>query len=250
MAKKVKKLSRKELLKEDDFLVTLKGYFTVFLENRKYVYFGIGSLVAVTVLIVGTNTIMNARQAKSSSLFSLALESYHSPVVMDDNDPKYKGMMTFENESDKYESAADRFDSLIDKFPGSQQGRLAMFYAGNCYYNLGEFAKAAERFSRYLEVVGEDQTHAFVGLALESLGYSHEAEGNLEKALEAFSRLGNLADNKSFQERGLTNAARIYEQRDEPQKALEIYKRLAEEFTTSRNAAKTKSKLARLEAGS
>lgn len=236
MAKKVKKLTRKEILKEDEFTTRLRTFFIQFVARKRF----IGSISAIVVGLIiigfGINYLATLDEKSSEDKFSEALEYFRGVVITDESeklDPRLKYFKTFKDDETKWTKTSEMFDAVSDKHPNTRLGKLALYYAGNCYYELGDFNRASVRFETYLEKVGNDREGSFVNLALEGLGFSNEMAGNNDKALEAFEKL-IIPENKDFRERGLFNAARIYQAQQNNAKALELYKQLVEDFPMSR----------------
>lgn len=249
MAKQVRKLSRKELLKEDEFLVKSKTYVTVLMENMRLIS-AIGiALLVVAAVGVGVNYFVKNQSMKSVGLFGDAMIDYKAPVVTQeqiDQNPRLKTMKTYPDEKTKFENAAKKFDAVFNESEKTASGKLALFYAANAYYQLEDYDNAAQRYKQYLEKIGTDRIHGFYELAVEGLGYSLEGQGNLDEAIASFEKL-ITPENKSFRERGLTQAARLYLEKENKERALELYKTLVTDFPDSPSAAVAKRKIAQLE---
>ena len=250
MAKKVKKLSRKELLQEDEFIVRAKEYFSVLLANRKFVYLGIGAILGTAILVMAINTMVRSNRADTQQMLASALEYYKGPVVTQaeiDENPVLKTMKTFPDEKTKFEQSAEKFDAVYKEHSGSRAGVLSLFYAANCYFQIGQFDTAADRYEKYVQKVGNNRRGTFLDLALEGLGFSLEAAGNPDEAINAFQKLIDQDQNKAFRERALFNAARIQYARNQLDQALEFYKALQTDFPTSKHANEARQAIAQIE---
>jgi tetratricopeptide (TPR) repeat protein len=86
---------------------------------------------------------------------------------------------------------------------------------------LGEFEEAIRAYESFLQKAGKEKLYR--SLAMEGLGYSYEGRKDYEKAVNAFQKVIDLAEN--FQ---LGNAylgmGRCYEKLGKNKEALENYK--------------------------
>lgn len=251
MAKKVKKLSRKELLKEDDFLTSTRSFVGYLIGKKNLLIIGIGGIIALTLILVGIRYIVSSSNTESENSLAVALEYYKGPVVtseMLEKDPRLKYFRTFTDEKTKYTEAAAKFDFVSKAYKRKHTGIIALFYAGNCYYKIGDYATAIEKYKKYVDIVGNNPEKSFSNLALEGLGYSLEMSGKTDDALAAFEKL-TTPENGTFRERGLYNAARMYQIKNNNQKALELYKILIQDFPESKRAQQIKLVISQMEAG-
>jgi len=116
----------------------------------------------------------------------------------------------------------DIFKELIDKYPYSWSARMAHYHLGNIYYNKGELDNAIDSYKRFLSSVKSDEAGVKF-LALTSLGYCYESRKDFKSALEYFEK-AQTTKNVGFESMGYRNIARIYEQLNDKEKALENYK--------------------------
>jgi tetratricopeptide (TPR) repeat protein len=251
MARKVKRLTRKELLKEDNFTVSLRKAFMRAFENRKYVYLAVGSLLTLIILVIGIQYTVKVAETKSTRLFAEA-SGYYSETVSEEQKSAYSRFFAPDQADESltnYADAAAKFEQVIENHPRSFNGNLSRLYAANSYFQLGEYAKSAELYQQYLDHAGSNQAKSFSSIALEGLGFSYEGIQDNEKALEAFKKLSGQKS-AAFMERGMYNSARIYQAMGNTEKATEYYKRIVEEFPDSNQISLIHQILSQLELGS
>ncbi|HPS20357.1 MAG TPA: tetratricopeptide repeat protein [Candidatus Omnitrophota bacterium] len=136
-----------------------------------------------------------------------------------------------------YRSGGDlsRYRSMIDeinkKFPGkSDAGRLYV-YLGDMYYASGDFTSAVKVYQdalRFGDVAGEAVLRYNLGWALVECGQN-------DAALTEFLKVPELSDDKEIRAGALCRAARILQDRNENQKAMEIYDRVLKEYPETKN---------------
>lgn len=251
MAKKVKKLSRKELLKEDEFLTSTRSFVRYLFEKKSFLILGFGGIIALALIFVGVRYLVSSTGKEAQNSLAVALEYYKGPVVskeMIEKDPRLKYFRTFSDEKTKYTEAAAQFDAVSKSYKRKPSGIIALYYAGNCFYKIGDYETAANKYQEYIDRVKRAPDKSFSNFALEGLGYSLEMSGNTDGALAAFEKLA-VPESGSFKERGLYNAARIYQIKNNNQKALELYKTLVQDFPESKRAQQVKMVISQLEEG-
>jgi tetratricopeptide (TPR) repeat protein len=251
MPKDVRKLSRKELLQEDQFTVRLRSFMGFLLTNKTVIVGVLGGALLLGLVLIGMKYQISHKGAGAAIAFGEANEAYTAPVATKEELEKQqwlKKVRTFPTENEKFQAAAESFEKVSSEFGSTDQGKLALYYAGNSYFELGEYEKAAGLFQKYLSKAGSDRGKSFIDLATEGLGYSYESLGKNDEAIAAFEKL-ITPERKTFRERGLFNSARLYAKSDNKAKALELYKALLTDYPSSRMARDVQQRVAELEAG-
>ncbi|MDP8210940.1 MAG: tetratricopeptide repeat protein [Candidatus Stygibacter australis] len=83
-----------------------------------------------------------------------------------------------------YNSAQVKFMKFITSYPGHQLSYNALYYAAECYYNMGQLSKAMEMLAKVIDF-DRDKTPD----ALLRLGHCYNALGKKHKAYEYWNRL-------------------------------------------------------------
>jgi tetratricopeptide (TPR) repeat protein len=135
-------------------------------------------------------------------------------------------------------------ESALAQYPSASVAPDAAYELGNLRYAERDWARARSAW----EVVS---THApsptLRTLARTGIGYAWEAEGDLAKAGEAFSRaLSGLRPGDFSFEELLMAQARVQEVRGEKAAAVETYRRLLREMPQSLRADDVRSRLGSL----
>ena len=95
-----------------------------------------------------------------------------------------KAWILFRNQA--YEQAQPIFEAVYAETPTSELGAEALFWSGDAYYKLDQYADAAKRFKLFVDNFPE---HEMIGAARYSLGWSYFKTGDFDLAvgpLEAF----------------------------------------------------------------
>ncbi|MDP8220400.1 MAG: tetratricopeptide repeat protein [Candidatus Stygibacter frigidus] len=83
-----------------------------------------------------------------------------------------------------YNSAQVKFMKFISSYPGHTLSYDALYYAAECYYNMGQLSKAMEMFAKVIDF-DRDKTPD----ALLRLGHCYNALGKKQEAYEYWNRL-------------------------------------------------------------
>ncbi len=120
------------------------------------------------------------------------------------------------------------FLSIISNYSGTKTANLATLFAGICQYNLGQYDEAIN----YLEDFTPQDDQTISASALAALGNSYAQKGDNVKAAETLLKAAKYADN-NLSAIFMQQAATLYESLNQPEKALEIYKQIKAEYSTS-----------------
>jgi tetratricopeptide (TPR) repeat protein len=130
---------------------------------------------------------------------------------------------------------------VVEEWSGTSAGKVAALFLGNAYLATGEVEKAAEP---YETATGSDSPlirsagHAGVGAVKEEQKKYEEAAKEYETAASEDRSELNTADY-------LLGAARNYEAAGKQEEAIEIYRRIATQYSTSAANAQARMALAR-----
>lgn len=204
------KLSKKEL-KEPDVFQTSMERLTDYVKENKTIFLVISVAIALAVMIaIGIYLYWNHYQSSATELYD-------------------KAQNVLANQTDSPQSAKENIDllkKLIDNYPHSWSAKIARYQLGNLYYNQGEIDLAIASYKKYLESSSVDKA-GIRFLALTSLGYCYEIKKDYKSALRYFEE-AQKSNNTGFEAIGYRNIARIYEQLNEKNKALDFYKKALE----------------------
>ena len=219
-------ISRKEL-KQDKIHDAIEHGAEAVFSHTTILAAAILAAVIVAVGYGGWRFYTDRMTVQASALLDVAMKSYSARIgtVPDPSDP---GELLFPTEQARSEDAAQKFSLVAQKYPNTNPGRLAMYYAALCYENLERNNQAIEELKKISS--GKDQE--LVAMAQYQIGVIYARSGKTADAVKVFR---DLADHSSvFVPRPLAlfELAETLRQSD-PQEAAKVYEQLKTEFPNS-----------------
>lgn len=147
------------------------------------------------------------------------------------------------SDEDKWKKALEIYKKSIDITTTPS----ALFYLGNCYFNLGEYEKAIKEYSVFTDKFGGEK--GIVALVYQKLASAYFRTGQNDNALETLGKLAKV-ESGIFRDTALIIEARYHEKAGQKEKALDQYRTILTEFPTSPWSVEAKSKVATDEAES
>jgi hypothetical protein len=192
------KLDRKELKKPDEFQVVAGKVMGWVAAHQKPVLVG---LIAVAVALLGgwaASTYSSSRDAKAGAELATALEISARPLASEAQGQP--GVETFPSREERHKAALPALEKVRADFPRSTAAQTAEAQIGFLKLKAGDGAGAQAALQAFLD--DAPGAHPLRALAQESVGYALEAQGKLEEARTAFSRLARdgAPERAAFQE--------------------------------------------------
>lgn len=218
MAKKKKRVTRKQLLKEPDEFITLSGKILQFaIAHKKQVSWGLSAVLAGVILV-------------SAVQYFLYVADNKSLVLLEENMAKYGALSEEKGAQEAYLELQGAFGEMLDKYGRRAGGKLArVMYADICF-NAQEYDKAIELYTRSLEDFDDNRFHR--ALILKSLGYAHEGKEDLATAASYFAMVDSIPD-AIMKDEALFSLGRIYEAIGQQEKSTDAFKRLISDHSDS-----------------
>ncbi len=204
-----KRITRREI--KEDALVT------TYVKIRKYVqkhsrYLTIGLLSIPVIIVVAMMMMKSKRDAESTAAARLgvAMQSY--------------------NLSD-YSTSIDELTQIADTYPGTEAAGEAVFYLGNGYFTMEDYAQAEVYYQRYIDDYADNDLFSIssmggIAACYESQGRFFEAAVQYEKTANRYSDLFNAP----FY---LKDAARCYQLAEDVEKAKMAYQTIVDRYPES-----------------
>lgn len=134
------------------------------------------------------------------------------------------------------------FLSIADEYSGTDAGNIAHYYAGVCYLQTGKFQEAIDQMNEYSggDVMTSSLAHGVKGDALMELGKTEEA---IDEYLKAANENPNAFSSPLY----LMKAGMAYEDLNNNEKALEVYKKIRNDYYQSNEGRDIEKYIGRLE---
>ncbi len=135
------------------------------------------------------------------------------------------------------------FLDIMDDYAITKSAKLAKYYAGICYKEVGDHESAIEYLSAFRT------RDLMIGAAAQSsLGDAYSEIGEYEKAAAAYIKAVKKYENSFTSPIILKKAGIVYEEVGALEKALEVYERISREYPESAEGREMKKYIGRVEA--
>ena len=135
------------------------------------------------------------------------------------------------------------FLDIIDEYSITKSAKLAKYYAGISYKELGDYESAIDYLSKYRT------KDLMVGAAAKSsLGDAYSGLGEYEKAAKTYIEAASQYENNFTSPIILKKAGIVYEELGELEKALKIYEQINNEYPDSAEGREMKKYIGRVQA--
>jgi len=158
-----KRLTRKEIKKKDPITEALQKFWTLCLENRRYLVIGLSVILGAIILVMLGTLWYNRSQSSRATAMQEARDIYNARVDTALAAPQ-DGV--YPSEAAKHEAALKAFENVERNYGSAQEGRLASYYKGVCQRELGRTADAEKTFRALLQSVDDPFMTQVVKLAL------------------------------------------------------------------------------------
>ena len=214
MLKKQKELA-KRVKKQDDLITTYETALSWYETNRKLLT-NIG--IAIVVLVAGgwfyinNNRTNNEKAANEfAKIFSYYDNGQYQLAINGVPEKNVRGLQ-----------------AIVSDYGSTKYGNIAQFYLANSYFNSGEYDKAMEAFDDASVDAPILETSRVAGIAA-----CYEAKLNYADAAKYFEKAGKSNANDPNTAEYLANAARNYAKAGNKEQAIELYKLIKKEHSSS-----------------
>jgi len=210
-----KKPAKKKPAQEPEVKTAALGALDLMKQKRRQAITVVSVVVIVALALIIFETYTSSQNRK---IHDLEVEAAHY----------YYGGKPYDTmpEAERWKKALDLYKRSVD----IKATPTALYYLGNCYYNLSDYENAIKQYTVFAGKFRSN--YGILPLVYQKLADAYFKTGKNEKALET---LGDLAGVKNgiFRDTALHMEANYYERIGETAKAQERYKALASEFPAS-----------------
>lgn len=200
--------------------------------NPKWIWGGMGVALALIAIFITGWFLNQQAEKKAAAIEAEAFRLFHEPPPLPQpiEEGKPEPEPDIMDKTERLKKSASLYDEIVEKHPRTDVARMAPYESGNVYFELKDYDAAEKRYLAFLEKNAAQKNLA--SLAHLKLGYLYQKKGNPESALKHFrasyeAEGGNSRDQAGFE------LARALEMSDKKNEAVEIYKKVSEDFEKS-----------------
>jgi predicted negative regulator of RcsB-dependent stress response len=215
---KKKKISRKELLnQQDEFLTYSAKLLQYAAQHKKRLAVALGVLFAVGIAVSGYQYFSAQNEKKAFALVA----QHHQ---------RYETLASQQAGAEAYRAVEKDFKAIIDDYSGTQAARIAAVMLANISYQGGDYDTAIALYRQNLKAFEHDP--AIQSLMLSNLGYCREAKKEYQAAAQYFDQI--VQGNRFLmKDDALFSLARVYDAMGAKEKRLAALNRLVSDHKDS-----------------
>ncbi len=221
-------LTRRELIKQDDFLVTANEAWDYFQEHARQILVTVGTVAAVVAVTWGVYWYIRSRQVVSNEEISNAIQLYNSPLINEGRtSPLNRDQRVFATSQEKYSTAEKEFARLTRKYHGKLIGETATYYDGMCKFYLSDTAGAIKELESINQTAQDTEISALAKFSLA------EIYGTQKNTAEVTKLLQQLIDHPTItvpKATAMMTLANYYQSINNKDSAIQLYKKIQAEF--------------------
>lgn len=222
--------ARKRTLAQPDEFLTVSSKILKFIAEHKIVVTSVlGIIVAVGIIIAGTYFFLNRAENKAFAMLDNA--------VM-----KYKLNLKDKGAAEALKGVNEDFQRILDKYARRKGGKLTEIVFANICFDAGEFDRSIELYKKTLEDF--ESQPSIKNLALNGLGYAHEAKNEYDTAAGYFEMIAS-ASNPVMKTDAFFNMGRLYALAGNMDKSMAAYEKIITEYPESMYIELVREKTAR-----
>jgi tetratricopeptide (TPR) repeat protein len=210
-----KRPARKKPVQEDEVKSAALQALDKIKERQRQVITGLSAVAVMVVLYVAFALYSSSLQSRAYSLEREAYQQYYGETSVESTSAE-----------EKWKTALNLYNKSLDV----KETPSALFYAGNCYYNLKDYDNAIKQYTRFIDTFSSDK--GILPLVYQKLASAYFQTNQNDKGLAALAGLKEV-DSGIFRDTALVLEARQYERTEEKEKALETYRKIIADFPAS-----------------
>ena len=215
-------------LKQDSFRTSTTETISWATEHRSKLFVAGVIVIVVLAIAIGGWAYVDYRDQQAQTQLSHAIEQYNAPIRPADT-PATPEMASFASAQERAKATNAEFVRIADKYSFTQSGRLARYFAGITYHDMGDNAAAEKN----LKEVADSRSKEVASLAKMALaGIYHDTK----RDSEAIALYKDLADHPTASV-GKSTAqfmlATVYQESGQSDLARALYQQMQKESPAS-----------------
>lgn len=221
-----RRITRKQM-KKDEFVSTVTKMVFFVEEHWKPFAYGAWAIAMIALGVFSTIFYSQYREEKLKQALNKGIEYFHASISEEPNLNIYSEQPSFQTEKEKYREALKVFRKILEEDPHSSVASLALYYSGLSHFHLEKYHDASIDLERFIK---QAEDTLLKDIARSSLAQAYFKEKDYEASIRVWSELAE--DETSLYPRAdaLLHLAEAKDALGEKKEAMEIYKRITEEF--------------------
>ena len=175
--------TKRQLKKQDQFVaLTEAGVHWTEEHRQKAIVGGVIAVVAI-IAIVAAFSFYQSRSADAATAFGQAMEIYQAPLA--NGQEVAPGVKTYPDAKSRAAAANSEFQQVASKYGLTTSGRLAQYFVGLTYEDLGQNGPAQQA----LEKVSTSWDSGLASLGKDALADIYQQNGQDAKAIDLYNEL-------------------------------------------------------------
>ena len=215
-------------LKQNSFAETTVETISWARENEKQLTVVAIVIVVILALIVGGWAFVNYRNQQASSDLSAALQKYNAPIRAE-GQPASPLELSYATGQERAKAANAEFAHVADKFSFTRNGRIARYFEGVTFHDLGNDTEAEKQ----LQQVAKSWDKESASLAKLALASIYQDAGKTQQAIDLYKQLIEKPTTTVGRSTAQFELANFYEVNHQPLEARKIYEQMQKDNPTS-----------------
>jgi predicted negative regulator of RcsB-dependent stress response len=177
-------ISRKEL-KKDEVRDTFAHGAEAILSHQQLTTYLLAAALVIALGIFGWRLYSERQGVKAAAGYDAAMQSFNARVIAPGEPPAEPGEVTFADDQAKYTDAANKFAQVAAKYPHTDDGTLAKYFAAVSY----ERVKKDDDAKRLLQQLSDDSNANFAAMGRYELAQLDDRTGQGDAAVKLYQQL-------------------------------------------------------------
>jgi len=222
------KITRKEI-KRDELATTIGSLAEILEEHRRNLGIAAAALLLLALAVAGGFWFSHRREADSLTALA-AVQKAAAAQSAEEATPGQPGVTRYATRRQRFEEVLRLSDQVLTDHPSSHAARWASYYKAVALKELGSHDDALSEVMPLTDATQEEFMSASARVLQAQI---QEAKGDLAGAAEVYAGLAALAPTHFPIEFALINQARLLDAQGRKEEALEIYRRVSQDFPES-----------------
>jgi predicted negative regulator of RcsB-dependent stress response len=223
----VRSATRRQL-KQNSFAETTAETISWARDNQSKLTVAAIAVVVVIAVVIGGWVFTNYRNQQASEELSSALQKYNAPI-RPAGEPASPQVLSYATGADRAKAANADFARIADKYSYTRNGRIARYFEGITFHDLGDDA-AAEKQLQQVAGSWDKETASLAKLALASI---YQDSGKTQQAVDLYKALAEKPTMMVGKTTAEFELANLYENNHQPLEAMKIYEKMQKDSPTS-----------------